>query len=423
MSLALAAPVRTGSRARVIAAVSIGNALEYFDLTLYTFFALTIGKLVFPAQAPGTQILLSLGIYGLGYCVRPLGGILIGAYGDRCGRKAAVNLTLFLMALGTATIGLAPTYAQAGVLAPLAIVVGRLIQGFSAGGETGASTTLLAESAPADERGFFASWQSGSQGLAVMCGASIVWLLNTTLPREVMESWGWRIPFLLGILIVPVGLYLRRAVDETLDAATAHETAKQNPVGAVVKLHWSNALWGLLGLLGANAAYVILNLYMPTYGVRELGLSPAVTSSAALVGGGCLLLSSPIGGILADRFDRKTFLIISRVLVIVLTYPAFLLVTAMPSAAVLLVTIGVLSCVQGLGSGFFVLMTESFPKSVRVTGFSSIYALGVTLSGGFGQFIVTWLIQVTQSQLAPAIYVVMIGAVSLVGVIMLKRQT
>jgi MFS family permease len=174
MSVALAAPVKTGSRARVIAAVSIGNALEYFDLTLYTFFALTIGKLVFPAQAPGTQILLSLGIYGLGYCVRPLGGILIGTYGDRRGRKAAVNLTLFLMALGTATIGLAPTYAQAGVFAPLAIVVGRLIQGFSAGGETGASTTLLAESAPADERGYFASWQSGSQGLAVMCGASIV---------------------------------------------------------------------------------------------------------------------------------------------------------------------------------------------------------------------------------------------------------
>src|SRR5262249_10913783 len=155
----------------------------------------------------------------------------------------------------------------------------------------GASTTLLAESAPADERGYFASWQSGSQGLAVMCGASIVWLLNTTLPREVMESWGWRIPFLIGILIVPVGLYLRRAVDETLDAATAHETAKHSPVGAVVRLHWSNALWGLLALLGANAAYVILNLYMPTYGVRELGLSPAVTSSAALVGGGCLLLS------------------------------------------------------------------------------------------------------------------------------------
>jgi MHS family proline/betaine transporter-like MFS transporter len=243
MSMTLAASLGTPSRFRLIAGVSIGNALEYFDLTLYTFFAVTIGKLVFPNEAQGTQILLSLGIYGTGYCARPLGGLVIGAFGDRRGRKAAINLTLVLMALGTAMIGLTPSYQQAGLLAPLIVLTGRLLQGFSAGGETGASTTLLAESAPAGEGGFFASWQSASQGLAVMSGAAIIWLLNVALPPEIMANWGWRIPFMFGIAIVPVGLYLRRTVEETLDAATAKVTAQHNPVGAVVRLHWSKALW------------------------------------------------------------------------------------------------------------------------------------------------------------------------------------
>jgi MHS family proline/betaine transporter-like MFS transporter len=269
----------------------------------------------------------------------------------------------------------------------LVVLAGRLLQGFSAGGETGASTTLLAESAPTDERGFFASWQGASQGLAVMLGAGVVWLLSVTLPPEVMTSWGWRLPFMCGIGIVPVGLYLRRTVDETLKPAK--EVARHNPVGDVVRLHWSSALWALLGMLGANASYVILNLYMPTYGVRELGLSPASTSAAAMVGGAFMLLFSPLGGLLTDRFGRKTFLVLSRVLVIVLTYPAFLLLTAAPSTPGLLLIIAVMSAVQGLGSGFFIALTENFPKNVRVTGFSSVYALGVMLSGGFGQLIVT----------------------------------
>jgi MFS transporter, MHS family, proline/betaine transporter len=423
MSMTLVASLGAPSRFRLIAGVSIGNALEYFDLTLYTFFAVTIGKLVFPTEASGTQILLSLGIYGTGYCARPLGGLVIGAFGDRRGRKAAINLTLVLMALGTAMIGLTPSYQQAGLLAPLIVLAGRLLQGFSAGGETGASTTLLAESAPADEGGFFASWQAASQGLAVMFGAAIVWLLNVALPPEVMTNWGWRIPFMCGIGIVPVGLYLRRTVEETLDAATANDTAQHNPVGAVVRLHWSKALWALLALLGANASYVILNLYMPTYGVRELGLSPATTSAAAMVGGAFMLLFAPVGGMLTDRFGRKTFLVLSRVLVIVLTYPAFLLITAAPSAAALLLIVAVMSAVQGLGSGFFIALAENFPKNVRVTGMSSVYALGVMLSGGFGQLIVTWLIEVTGSKLAPALYVIVIGAASLVGILKLNYRT
>jgi MFS family permease len=410
------------SRTRVIAAVSIGNALEYYDLTLYTFFAVTIGRLVFPSQDPTSQVLLSLGIYGTGYCARPLGGIFIGMFGDRHGRKAAVNLTLFLMAAGTVLIGLAPTHASAGVWAPLVVLVGRLIQGFSAGGETGASTTLLAETAPEDERGFFASWQGASQGLAVVIGAGLITVLNLALPAEVMSDWGWRIPFVLGAAIVPVGLWLRRAVDETLDEESRAAAKKRNPVGEVVMVHWSRALWALLALLGANAAYVTLNLYLPTYSVRELHLSPTATSFAALVGGSVFFLTSPLGGILADRWGRRPSLLLSRILVILAAWPAFLIITTRPSLSVLLATVTVLSALQGIGTGFFIAMVENFPKNVRVTGLSATYALGVILSGGFGQMIVTWLIDVSGSKLAPAFYVILIGTISLVGVLKLDYR-
>ena len=420
MSLAIAQSPAAPSRIRVIAAVSIGNALEYYDLAVYTFVAVIVGKLIFPAQDPTSQILLSLGIYGVGYCVRPLGGIVIGAIGDRRGRKAAVNLTLFLMALGTLMIGLTPTYQKAGVLAPIIVLVGRLIQGFSAGGETGASTTLLAESAPDDERGYFASWQGASQGLAAAFGALLIACLNLCLPAEAMASWGWRVPFVLGIGIVPVGLYLRRAIDETLDVESCAALKTHSPVGEIVTRHWSRALWGLLALLGGNAAYVTFNLYLPTYGVRELGLSPAATSVAALVGGVTIFLTSPIGGILADRWGRKESLLFSRVALILVAWPSFLIITAYPTLPMLIVNIVILSALQGLGTGFFIAMVENFPKNVRVTGLSATYALGVVLSGGFGQMIVTWLIETTGSKLAPAFYVIGLGLLSLIGILNLS---
>jgi MFS transporter, MHS family, proline/betaine transporter len=420
MSLAIAQPSAAPSRTRVIAAVSIGNALEYYDLAIYTFVAVTIGKLIFPAQEQTSQVLLSLGIYGTGYFARPLGGIVIGTIGDRRGRKLAVNLTLFLMAFGTLMIGLAPTYEQAGILAPIIVLAGRLIQGFSAGGETGASTTLLAESAPDDERGYFSSWQGASQGLAAAFGALLMTCLNLSLPADAMASWGWRIPFILGIAIVPVGLYLRRAIDETLDMESRATAKTRNPVGEIVSLHWSRAMWGLLALLGGNAAYVTLNLYLPTYGVRELNLSPAATSTAALAGGITIFLTSPIGGVLADRWGRRESLLFSRIAIIVAAWPAFLIITAYPTLPMLIANIVILSALQGLGTGFFIAMVENFPKNVRVTGLSATYALGVVLSGGFGQMIVTWLIEISGSKLAPAFYVIGIGLVSLIGVLNLS---
>ena len=203
-------------RRRVIAGTTIGNALEFFDFTVFTFLMLVIGPLFFPAASGYGQLLLTTA-FGVGFLMRPVGGMLIGSYADRHGRRAAMTLTLWLMGLGCGLIALAPTYAQMGIAGPVIMVLARLIQGFAAGGEVGASTTLLVEHAPPSRRGFYSSWQFGSQSLGVMLGALVVALLTAALTPEQMKDWGWRVPFVIGILTVPVGAYIRRNLEETLE--------------------------------------------------------------------------------------------------------------------------------------------------------------------------------------------------------------
>lgn len=410
-------------RAKVIAGISLGNAMEYFDLTLYTFFAIYIGRVIFPEHDPSIQLMFSFAIYGVGYVARPFGGIILGRYADRHGRKKGINVTLMLMALGTCMIGLAPTYAAVGFWSPVAVVIGRLLQGFSAGGETGASTTLLAELAPRKQRGFYVSWQGASQGLAVAAAASLAWVLSMTMDPENLASWGWRIPFIAGVLIVPIGFYLRKNLEET---ATQIHSPKSPEAKAQATLlsKWREALVGLFLLLGANSAYTIVNLYMPTYGVKELGLSPAISSGVALLGGLLMFSISPLAGKLCDRYGRKTILIISRSLMIVSIYPAFLAINASPTALTLLGCIAYLSILNALGGApLYAALTELFPRHMRVTGMATVYSVAVTISGGFGQFIVTGLIQLTKDPLSPAYYVIGIGLVSFIAVLIFKDRT
>ncbi|MBN3798877.1 MFS transporter, partial [Burkholderia sp. Ac-20392] len=197
------------SNRQLIVAITIGNGLEFFDLTVFSFFAVLLGKLFFPAVSAQQQLLMSVATFGVGFIARPIGGVVIGLVADRFGRVPAMNLTLVTMAIGTGMIGVMPTYAQIGVAAPVLVVAARLLQGFSAGGEVGVSTSLLAERAPAGERGYYTSWQFASQGAAALAGSFVGFLLSYFLDTASLESWGWRVPFLLGVLIAPVGLYLR----------------------------------------------------------------------------------------------------------------------------------------------------------------------------------------------------------------------
>ena len=394
-------------RTRLIAACTIGNALEFYDFVIYSFFAGTIGALFFPAEDPTVQLLLSFATYGVGFLMRPLGGIVLGSYADRRGRKAATVLTLFLMALGTGMIGLAPTYAQLGVFGPMLILVGRLLQGFSAGGEIGASTTLLAEYAPPQERGFYGSWQLASQGAAILVAAGLAWTINTLLPPDEVKAWGWRVPFLLGIFIVPIGLWLRRALKETHANEDDARTSEVSSLSLALRQHLGKIVAGVGIIVGGTASNAVIVLYMSTYAIRQLAMPATTALFAGVTAGLVTLIAAPIAGALSDRFGRRKLIGISYLLIATLIYPAFILINAAPTLPTLLAVVVVLGALNaGGGAPGIITIAELFPAEVRATGMSVVYALGVALFGGFGQFIVTWLIAVSGNPFAPAFYVI-----------------
>lgn len=393
--------------ARLIAACTIGNALEFYDFLIFSFFASVIGKVFFPASDPTAQLLFAFATYGVGFFLRPLGGLVLGAYADRHGRRKATILTLMLMAFGTLVIGLAPSYAAAGALGPAIVVLGRLIQGFSAGGEVGAATTLLAESAPAERRGFFGSWQLASQGLAIVTASVAAALVHRLLPTDAVEAWGWRIPFIVGVLIVPAGLWLRRSLDETHANIDQTETREVKAANLVVTDHWRTLLAGVVLVIGGAAANTVVVLYMSTYAMKYLGMPPTTALFAGLVSGLVTMIVAPIAGAVSDRIGRKALPSAAYVALAVMIYPAFLALNAVPTLTTLLVVVALMSTVNAMGAApALVLLTEIFPAKVRATGMAVVYALGVTVFGGFGQFIVTWLIKVTDNPLAPAFYVI-----------------
>ncbi|MDM0068193.1 MFS transporter [Variovorax sp. J31P207] len=417
---------RPMTRRKTIVATTIGNALEFFDFTVYGFMALLIGKLFFPTSTAYGQLLLTAATFGVGFIMRPLGGIVIGAYADRAGRKKAMTLTIFLMALGCALIALAPTYARIGVAAPMLIVLARLIQGFSAGGEVGASTTLLVEHATPADRGYMASWQFASQGLGILLGAVAVGLLTATLSPAALESWGWRVPFFLGMLIAPVGMYIRRHLEESLDVETpaARAKARRSSLSVVCSEHGRTVLAAILSIVGGTAAAYVVTFYMPTYAVRELGLPPTVALFGAALTGLLSFGLAPFIGRWSDRIGRKPLIVWSRIALVLMIYPGFLWLNQSPTPAVLFAVVGLLSITLVIQTvPGITMLPEMFPKHVRASGMSLVYSVGVALFGGFSPFISTWLLAVTGNRLAPAWYLLAMTLVSLLGLLWLKDFT
>ncbi|WP_250455952.1 MFS transporter [Caballeronia sp. ATUFL_M2_KS44] len=412
------------ARVRLVTAAAVGNALEFYDFTVYAFFALIIGKLFFPVHDPVGQLLLAVASFGVGFFTRPLGGIVIGMYADRAGRKKAMLLTLGLMALGTALIAIAPTYAQAGVAAPVLLVIARLLQGFSAGGEVGASTTLLLEQAPSNRRGLYASWQFASQGLAALAGALTGVALSAALTPAQLEGWGWRVPFVIGTLIVPVGWWLRRTMEEaprvqSVDAAVSSQahTHSKTPLRAVLRHHGRALLSGLGLTIGGTSAHFIIVFYLSIYGVKTLGLPGWTSMLSGCIAGAVLFVLTPVGGYLSDRFGRKRLAQATRIVLMLAIYPAFVLLNRHPTAGTLFAVVTVLSVVHSLNVGpVGAMLGELFPRSVRATGAAIVYSIGVAIFGGFAQFFVTTLIVVTGSVLAPAWYVIACGVLSVIAV-------
>ncbi len=408
----MGAPI-SGVLKRHIAACIVGNALEFYDFTTYSFFAVQIGHALFPGRDPFFNLMLSLAGFGAGFISRPLGGIVIGAYGDRVGRKPAMILSFTLMGLGILGLALVPSYAAIGLAAPVLAVLCRLLQGFALGGDVGPTTAYLIEAAPPERRGFYSSLQFASQGIAVGVGGLVGTVLASTLDIASLESWGWRLAFLLGAAVLPFGLYVRRTLPETFEpkvAAAAGTTWRE------WKRHARVIVLGFLMLASATiATYTLLN--MTPYAQAFLHMRVNLTFAATLVvGAGNFLFSFPAGA-LSDKVGRRPVMIWPRVALLIVTWPLFVMLAAHRDATWLFGATIVITALNALSSAAgFAALAEALPKELRSGALAVIYAVAISVFGGTTQLIETWLIHASGSVLAPAWYLMgatLVGAMAL----------
>ncbi|MDB5787905.1 MFS transporter [Caballeronia mineralivorans] len=401
---------RHASIYKLIVATSIGNALEFYDLVVYGYFASTLSKLFFPTTDKTVSLLLTLGTFALSYLARPVGAFVLGSYSDRRGRKASLTLSIAMMTLGTGMVALMPSYAAIGVLAPIGIFASRLLQGFSAGGEFGSSTAFLTEHAPA-RSGFMASWQFASQGASVLVASAFGAVLTSTLTSAQLEGWGWRIPFLFGLLIGPVGLYIRRHVDETPEFERTERSA--SPIREVLATQKERLLVSIGSLVLTTTANYML-LYMPTYASRQLGLAPSYGFIATLAAGFIVMVLTPMVGHWSDKVGRTRIMLGAGSLFFVTIYPAFMFMNAHPSLLTLLAAVIWVAVLKAI---YFApipaLMSDLFPVRTRTTGMAVGYNLGTTIFGGFTPLAVASLIAVTGNNLAPGFYLMLAAIISL----------
>jgi MHS family proline/betaine transporter-like MFS transporter len=401
-----------GRRWRAVAAASIGNVFEWFDFIIYGFFAVIIARLFFPTGSETVSLLLAFASFGATFLMRPFGAVVLGHLADRRGRKAGMTLSISMMMAGTAITAFAPTYTFVGILAPIMVAGARMMQGFSAGGEFGSATVFLAEQNP-KRRGLYASWQFAGQGLSTVLATGLGAALSGALTAEQMGVWGWRIPFLLGLLIGPIGYYIRRQVDETFEFRSVQTTSA--PL-------WETFSSGKTRLLVAIGTIVLVTVaaytavYMPTYAIRELGLPPVGGFLATMLAGAIQIVMIPLVGALSDKLGRLPIATVAIVGILITAQPLFARLVAAPSIeSLLLVQAVVAAFVAAYAGPIPALISELFPIPVRTTAVSTSYSVAVAIFGGFAPFIIAWLVDVTGSHLAPSYYLMFAAAVSLLA--------
>ena len=401
---------------RAVAAVILGNALEFYDFTTYAFFAEPIGEAFFPSKDPIQSLLASLALFGIGYVMRPIGGAVIGAFADRAGRKPAMLVTIALMAVGMLMLALTPGYATIGVWAQVLVIAGRLIQGLALGGEVGPSTAYLLEAAPPPRRGFIASWQIASQGCAALFAGVIATVLALAIGSGAMHDWGWRVMFLLGITVVPVGLVIRSHLPET--AGEGEDGQASASALDVLRRLWRDHARLLLVTFVVISASTVSNSVgtnMPTYAKSTLGLTETVSTAVPIALGLASIVFPLLGGVLADRFGRRPVLIWPRALIVVLAVPAFAALKAHPTAVTVYAVTFLLSALSSVNAAAVIVgIPESLPKAVRSAGLSIVYALAVSIFGGSTNYVVNKLIALTGDKLSPAYY---LAAFSVIGTV------
>ena len=411
----------TGTGKAIFRVVS-GNFLEMFDFMVFGFYATAIAKTFFPSESAFASLMLALATFGAGFLMRPLGAIFLGAYIDRHGRRKGLIITLALMAMGTVLIACVPGYSTLGVAAPLLVLLGRLLQGFSAGVELGGVSVYLAEIATPGRKGFFVSWQSASQQAAVVFAGLLGVGLNHWLSPAEMGEWGWRIPFLIGCMIVPVIFVIRKSMQETpeFEARKHHPTLRE--IVRSVGQNFGLVLGGMALVIMTTVSFYLITAYTPTFGKAELNL----TDLQALLVTVCIGLSNffwlPVMGSLSDKIGRKPLLLGSTILAILTAYPALSWLVDNPSFSHLLMVELWLSFLYGSYNGAMVVaLTEIMPIEVRTTGFSLAYSLATATFGGFTPAACTYLIHVLDNKAAPGLWLTGAAVLGLIATVVLFR--
>ena len=410
----------TQSRLSTVLRVTSGNFLEMFDFFLYGFYATYISKTFFHSNDEYASLILTFATFGAGFLMRPLGAVILGSYIDRIGRRKGLILTLGIMALGTVLIAFVPGYASIGMAAPILVLIGRLLQGFSAGVELGGVSVYLAEMATPGNRGFYVSWQSASQQVAIMASAIIGYLLSQWLTPAQIGDWGWRVPFFIGCMIVPVIFVIRRSLQETEEfLARKHHPSFQEILRSIAA-NWHIVLAGMMMVVMTTVSFYLITVYTPTFGKSVLKLSTADSLLTTFCVGMSNFFWLPVMGALSDKVGRRNVLLAFTLLPIMTAYPVMHWLVNNISFENLLVTELWLSFMYASYNGAAVVaLTEVMPANVRTVGFSLAYSLATAIFGGFTPMLSTWLIEVTGDKAAPGYWMTFAAACGLVSVFML----
>ncbi len=401
---------------RAIMSCGVGQIFEIYDFLIYAFMAAPLARAFFPSEDPVAGLLATFATFAVGFIMRPVGAVVIGAYGDRHGRRAALVVTIGLMAVATGVIGLIPTYAAWGIAAPIILVLCRMVQGFSTGGEWGGAAAFLVEYAPSKRRGVIGSYQQAATALGLLFATFVAYVLTVAMDPAVFAAWGWRIAFLIGFVLGPIGYYLRTQVEETpaFERAVSNREVTRSPL-RVAFTEFPTPVYAAFGvsIVGCVLNYVFL-IFLPSFAQQQLHLLASTTYLSTIVAGVIYLILTPMMGALSDRVGRKTMFFGVSGLSIVLAYPLFNLLVSYPTAGGLILTQAIASVLLTMYTGpICATLAEMFPTRIRFTALSVSYGFAVAIFGGFAPYIATFLIRVTGDPLAPAYYVMLAGMLSL----------
>jgi MFS family permease len=399
-------PAPQMSALRCIAAATVGNALEFYDFITYAFFAIQIGRTFFPATSAYASLMLSLATFGAGFLTRPVGGIVIGLFADRTGRKPAMVLSFMMMGGALVALALIPSYAAIGIAAPVLAILARMVQGFALGGEMGPTTAFLLEAAPPSRRGLFTAWQGASQSLAAITAGLVGLVLSSLLSAHALDAWGWRIAFLLGAVTLPFGLWVRRSVPETIHVAEQrHAAHRHGDTGFQMALANARILIICFVIVASGTIGTYIGNYLVTFAQSSLNMPASIAFLASVARDAAGLAAALLGGFLSDRFGRRPLLLLPRFLSIVPIYPIYAWIVESRSAEALIVGTTVLNVLGGLwGGAFYAAFSESVPKRIRAGAIATVYATAVAIFGSTTQPIVTWLLHATGNPMALAWY-------------------